>query len=128
MSLPDCLNYHCPTALTVIARLVRAISTTTMPKQKQYWVYIITNKKNGSLYIGVTSDLVKRIWQHKQKLVEGFSSRYNLTQLVYLESYNDVELAIRREKRLKKYKRQWKINLIEQENPEWNDLYQEIIL
>jgi putative endonuclease len=99
-----------------------------MPKQKQYWVYIITNKKNGSLYIGVTSDLVKRIWQHKQKLVEGFSSRYNLTQLVYLESYNDVELAIRREKRLKKYKRQWKINLIEQENPEWNDLYQEIIL
>ncbi len=88
----------------------------------QYYLYILTNKKNGTLYIGVTNDLERRIFEHKNKLIEGFTKRYDLTQLVYFESYQYVSDAIKREKSMKKWKRQWKINLIKEENSEWKDL------
>jgi putative endonuclease len=90
---------------------------------KQYYVYIMTNKKNGTLYIGVTSNLIKRLWDHKNKTTKGFTSKYNLTRLVYYEIHESIENAIKREKRLKLWLRQWKISLIEKENPKWEDLY-----
>ena len=79
------------------------------------------------MYIGVTSNLVKRIWEHKNKLVDGFTKKYNVRYLVYYEQYSDPLNAIKREKRLKKHKRQWKLELIEKQNPEWKDLYYELI-
>lgn len=88
----------------------------------QYYVYIILNKKNGTLYIGMTNDLERRMFEHKNKLVDGFSKRYGLDKLMYFEMYQYVNDAILREKRLKKWKRQWKINLIMEDNPNWNDL------
>ncbi|QDP02787.1 GIY-YIG nuclease family protein [Thalassotalea sp. PS06] len=94
---------------------------------KQPAVYILTNKKNSVLYIGVTSNLPQRIYQHREKLVEGFSKRYNLTKLVYFELFDDLENAITREKRMKDWHRQWKVNLIEKNNPDWRDLYPEIL-
>ncbi|WP_422861038.1 GIY-YIG nuclease family protein [Flagellimonas sp. S174] len=88
----------------------------------QYYVYILTNKKNGTLYIGMTNDLERRILEHKSKLVDGFTKKYGLNKLVYFEAYQYVNDAILREKRIKKWKRQWKIDLIEEENRNWNDL------
>jgi putative endonuclease len=93
---------------------------------KQSYVYIIASKRDGTLYIGVTSDLKRRIYEHKNKQVEGFSKRYDISLLVYFETYDDIRLAILREKRLKAWKRDWKIGLIEERNPEWNDLYFEL--
>ncbi len=90
--------------------------------QHQYYVYILTNKKNGTLYIGMTNNLERRIYEHKKKLIEGFTYKYGLDKLVFMESYQYVQDAITREKRMKKWKRQWKINLIEEDNPEWKDL------
>lgn len=87
----------------------------------------MTNKTNSTLYIGVTSNLVKRIWEHKNKIIEGFSKRYNLKKLVYFETYDNINTAIVREKFLKGKKREYKINLIESKNKEWKDLYCEII-
>ena len=87
------------------------------------YVYIITNKQNGTLYIGVTNDLIRRIYEHKHKIFKGFSSKYELDKLVYYEIYDDEIKAIQREKNLKHYSREWKKALIEQNNPEWNDLY-----
>ncbi len=95
--------------------------------EKNYYVYILSSQKNSALYIGVTSDLIKRIWQHRQKLVKGFTEKYNINKLVYFEQFRDPENAIRREKRLKKYNRKWKIELIEKSNPDWKDLYEDII-
>ena len=94
---------------------------------KEPAVYILTNRPNGVLYIGVTSDLVKRIYEHRQGFVDGFSRRYRLKRLVYYERHESMEEAILREKRMKKWKREWKIFLIEELNPEWKDLYTEII-
>ena len=88
----------------------------------QYYLYIITNKKGGVLYIGVSNDLERRIFEHKNKLVEGFSSKYNLDKLVYFEVYQYVSDAIKREKNMKKWKREWKVKLIIDENSDWNDL------
>jgi len=88
----------------------------------QFYVYILTNKKNGTLYIGMTNDLELRIFELKNKLIEGFSKRYNLTKLIYFESFQYVNDAILREKRMKNWSRQWKIDLVEEENKEWNDL------
>tara|TARA_R110002073_G_scaffold23229_8_gene79392 strand:+ start:1833 stop:2135 length:303 start_codon:yes stop_codon:yes gene_type:complete len=88
----------------------------------QYYLYILTNKKNGTLYIGVSNDLKRRVFEHKNKLKEGFTKKYGLDKLVYFESYQYVNDAIEREKNMKKWKRQWKINLIEKENPNWKDL------
>ena len=88
----------------------------------QYYVYILTNKKNGTLYIGITSNLERRVFEHKNKIKKGFTSKYNLNQLMYFEIFEDVLLAIKREKQLKKWNRQWKINLIEKDNKDWIDL------
>ena len=95
--------------------------------EKSFYVYILASQRNGTLYIGVTSDLIKRIWEHKNKLVEGFTEQYGVDKLVYYEEYRDAEYAIKREKRLKKYNRKWKTDLVEKSNPEWKDLYEEII-
>jgi putative endonuclease len=94
---------------------------------KQPAVYILASKRNGTLYIGVTSDLVKRIWEHKNNMVEGFTKRYNVHQLVWYELHDSMESAIVREKRLKNWKRKWKLELIEKNNPEWLDLYCTIV-
>ena len=94
---------------------------------KNYYVYILASRRNGTLYIGVTSDLIKRTWEHKNKAVEGFTKRYGVDNLVYFEQFNDSENAIKREKRLKKYNRKWKLELIEKENPGWRDLYEELV-
>jgi len=91
-----------------------------------YYIYILASKKNGTLYIGVTSDLKKRIYQHKTKLVEGFTEKYKVDQLVYFEQTGDVTSAISREKQLKKWNRAWKIRLIEEDNPMWKDLSEQI--
>jgi len=88
-----------------------------------YYVYILASKRNGTLYIGVTNNLNRRMLEHKSGLIPGFTKKYNVHRLVYFESTNDIRSAITREKRLKKWKRQWKIRLIEENNPEWEDLY-----
>ena len=89
-------------------------------------MYILASKRNGTLYTGVTSDLVKKIWQHKHHLIEGFTKKYNVTLLVYYEIHENVESAINREKRIKKWQRSWKLRLIEDKNPQWKDLFKEI--
>jgi putative endonuclease len=94
---------------------------------KQPAVYILASRRNGTLYIGVTSDLAKRIWEHKNSLVEGFTNRYNVHHLVWYELHERMESAIEREKRLKEWKRIWKLELIENSNPNWLDLYDTII-
>ncbi len=94
---------------------------------KQPAVYILTNHKNGTLYIGVTSNLIKRIHEHKEKMADGFTKRYGLDQLVYYELLETMDAAIAREKQLKKWKRQWKIDLIEKDNKMWKDLYWELL-
>ena len=94
---------------------------------KQPCIYIITNRHNTTLYIGVTSNLVQRIYQHKNKLVKGFSARYNLNKLVYFEQFEDMDNAIIREKRLKLWKREWKNRLINEINPSWRDLYSDLL-
>lgn len=91
-------------------------------QEKQFFVYILTNKRYGVLYIGVTSDLVRRMWQHKEELTGGFSSQYATKRLVYYEPHETALAAITREKQLKKWRRMWKIDLIEKFNPSWDDL------
>ncbi len=92
----------------------------------KYYIYILASKKNGTLYIGVTSNLQKRVWEHKQKLIKGFTEKYNVHMLVYYEQFEDIEQAITREKQLKKWNRHWKIKLINTMNPGWDDLYSKI--
>lgn len=94
---------------------------------KQYCVYILASKKEGMLYIGVTSNLLKRIYEHKNDLAEGFTQKYHIHTLVFYEVTEDVSSAITREKQLKKWNRAWKIALIEKQNPEWRDLYVDIV-
>ncbi|MBI2336894.1 MAG: GIY-YIG nuclease family protein [Deltaproteobacteria bacterium] len=94
---------------------------------KQYFVYIMASQRNGTLYIGVTSDIVKRVYEHKNNLIKGFTEKYKVHQLVYVEETNDVSAAITREKQLKKWKRNWKLRLIEELNPTWKDLYEELL-
>ncbi|MCH8104745.1 MAG: GIY-YIG nuclease family protein [Proteobacteria bacterium] len=94
---------------------------------KYYYTYILASKRNGTLYIGVTSDLIKRVWQHRNSLVGSFTQKYGVHNLVYFEQHEDIESAIHREKRLKEWRRKWKLALIEKDNPGWKDLYSEII-
>ncbi|MBY0474813.1 MAG: GIY-YIG nuclease family protein [Nitrosomonas sp.] len=94
--------------------------------EKQPAVYILASGYNGTLYIGVTSHLIQRVWQHKQGLVEGFTKKYSVHSLVYYEMHEEMLAAIQREKQLKKWNRQWKIDLIEKVNPTWRDLWQEL--
>jgi putative endonuclease len=90
-------------------------------------VYILANNRNGTLYTGVTEDLIKRVYEHKNNLVEGFTKKYHIHMLVYYEQHGNIESAITREKRLKKWNRKWKLELIEKDNPQWRDLYEDII-
>ena len=93
---------------------------------RSYYVYILSSQRNGTLYVGSTSDLVKRVWQHKNKVIPGLTEKYDVNQLVYYEAHQLYVEAARREKRFKNWSRQWKLNLIEEFNPTWCDLYQEI--
>jgi putative endonuclease len=88
-----------------------------------YYVYLLASKPHGTLYIGVTSDLARRIWEHKENAVSGFTKRYGVGRLVWFEAHDSAEAAIRREKQIKEWKRDWKFNLIERDNPHWVDLY-----
>ncbi len=90
---------------------------------RHFYVYILASKIGGTFYTGVTNDLVRRIWEHRESVVEGFTQKYGVHRLVYFEQFDDMENAIRREKRLKKWNRSWKIRLIEENNPNWDDLY-----
>lgn len=93
---------------------------------KKFYFYILASKKNGTLYKGITSELVQRIWKHKTKYYEGFTNKYNVDKLVYYEVYENAEGAIKREKLVRYWKRQWKLDLINKFNPDWKDLYEEI--
>jgi len=102
-------------------------STTIASMRKTYYVYMLTNKRAGTLYIGVTNNLVRRVYEHKLGLVEGFSKKYGVKKLVWYEQTNDIRAALTREKQLKKWERKWKIELIENANSTWRDLYYELI-
>ena len=93
---------------------------------KTFYVYILASKRNGTLYTGVTSDLVKRAWEHREKHIDGFTKEYGVHRLVWYEVHGSADSAIAREKRIKKWRRAWKLALIEKENPHWKDLYEEI--
>lgn len=94
---------------------------------KQYWVYILASHRNGTLYIGVTSDLIKRISEHRAEITGGFTKKYSIKMLVYYEEHASIEAAITREKQLKKWNHSWKLKLIETSNPDWQDRYDEIV-
>lgn len=94
---------------------------------KQPTIYILASKRNGTLYIGVTSNLIKRIWEHKNGITGGFTQKYDVHLLVYYEQFDDMESAIIREKQMKKWRRKWKIELIEKNNPTWRDLFPDIV-
>ena len=95
--------------------------------KKQPCVYMLASKRNGTLYTGVTSNLLKRIWEHKNHAIEGFTKKYNVTNLVWYEVHETMTSAISREKAIKNWKRAWKINVIEAMNPEWRDLYDDLL-
>ena len=104
-------------------QVVKQVST----MEKQPCVYLLASKRNGTLYTGVTSNLIKRAWEHKNNLVEGFTSKYSVHTLVWYELHDTMESAIQREKAIKNWKRAWKIKTIEEQNPRWEDLYQDLI-
>ncbi|MGA9796863.1 MAG: GIY-YIG nuclease family protein [Rhizomicrobium sp.] len=91
---------------------------------RTYWVYILASGRNGTLYVGVTNDLIFRVWQHRTDVFPGFTTRYSVKHLVYFETFDDITAAIHRETRLKKWNRKWKLDLIETSNPDWKDLYE----
>ena len=91
------------------------------------WVYIVTNRPNGTLYVGVTSDLARRVHEHREGTARGFTRRYGLTRLVYAEPHEDIREAIRREKAIKGWRRAWKVRLIRESNPDWNDLFDTLL-
>jgi putative endonuclease len=97
-----------------------------MSTERRYWVYILASRIGGTIYIGVTNNLVRRVFEHRMELADGFTKKYGIHRPVYFEEYNDIEAAIVREKRLKKWRRAWKIQLIEELNPNWDDLYPSI--
>jgi len=93
---------------------------------RSHFVYLLASRRRGTLYVGVTNDLLKRVWQHKQGLVEGFTKRYGIKTLVWYEQTDSIESAMTREKQIKKWNRDWKVELIEKNNPQWKDLYEDI--
>lgn len=97
-----------------------------MRREQQYYVYILASKRNGTLYIGISSNLKDRIYKHKQGIYDGFTKKYKVNKLVYYEVYTDVRDSIAREKQLKNWKREWKIQLIEKDNPAWRDLFDDL--
>ena len=90
------------------------------------WVYIMTNRPNGTLYVGVTSDLARRAWEHREGVLDGFTKQYGLKRLVFVERHDDIRFAIQREKNLKHWPRTWKVRLIQAQNPNWDDLYDQL--
>ena len=96
-------------------------------RNKQAVIYIMASSKNGTIYIGVTNNLITRVWQHKSDMIKGFSKKYKVHRLVYFKQHTSMQSAIEREKQIKKWKRQWKLKLIEKLNPAWKDLYTDII-
>ena len=94
---------------------------------KAYYVYLLASKRNGMLYTGITNSLVRRVYQHKNEEMDGFTSKYHVHRLVYYKRFDDVKSAIRCEKRLKKWNRKWKLDLIEKHNPDWKDLYDKLV-
>ena len=98
-----------------------------MNTQKEFYVYILATARNGTLYVGVTSALAQRIWQHKNDQADGFTKKYHVHTLVWFEKHENAESAITREKQIKEWKRKWKLELVEKSNPTWRDLYEEII-
>jgi putative endonuclease len=92
-----------------------------------YWVYILTSRPGGTLYVGVTNNLVRRVYEHKEDLADGFTKRYGIKRLVYFEQHETIAAALQREKNIKHWSREWKIDLIVKANPEWHDLYDEIV-
>jgi len=97
-------------------------------EQKYYYVYIMASRPNGTLYVGVTNNIARRAYEHKMQLVPGFTKKYNVDKLVYYERFTDINDAINEEKRLKRYNRNWKKDLIEENNPDWHDLYDDLIM
>jgi len=96
-------------------------------KFEQYYVYIMASKRNGTLYIGSSNNLIRRAYEHRNGLVEGFTKRYKVNRLVYYEIADSLEAALNRERQLKKWKRKWKLDLIEKDNPDWEDLYDKLL-
>jgi putative endonuclease len=116
-------------ATVAAKRTIACVTSTWTPglgQDRSHWVYILASKIGGTLYIGVTNDLVRRVYEHRAHLIAGFTSKYGVHRLVYFEAFSDIENAIRREKQLKKWNRAWKIRLIEEANPDWVDLYPSI--
>ncbi len=97
-----------------------------MPRDHVYFVYILASQRNGTLYVGVTNDLIRRVGEHREGLVPGFTKRYDIRRLVYFEEHGDIHEAIRREKRLKRWRRQWKLDLDREQKPTWQDLWIEL--
>ena len=97
-------------------------------RERVYYVYILASRIGGTLYVGVTSDLVKRVYQHREKFAKGFTQRYAVDRLVYYEAFGEVSAAIQREKQMKRWNRAWKVQLIEEKNPNWDDLYPAIAI
>jgi putative endonuclease len=112
--------------VALLALLSRCLSNIQGSTMHPYYAYILAIRRNGTLYVGSTSDIIKRVWEHKYKVIPGFTAKYNVHMLVYYEMHDLYIEAARRENRFKNWSRQWKINLIEKFNPEWRDLYQEI--
>jgi putative endonuclease len=106
--------------------LVPGIHVSDTRQMQGGWVYIMTNRPNGTLYIGVTADLARRAWEHRNGIYDGFTNRYGLKRLVYCERFDDIRLAIQREKTMKHWPRAWKVRTIHKENPSWRDLYEDL--
>ena len=113
--------------VVVMAGLVPAIHVLHYPLMSGGYVYILASAPNGILYVGVTNDLVRRIYEHRNGLVPGFTKRYSVKRLVYFEHYEDIQVAIQREHNIKHWSRKWKVRFILANNPEWNDLYDSIV-
>jgi putative endonuclease len=110
-----------------MAGLVPAIHVLENSRMKGGWVYILTNRPNGILYVGVTNDLIRRVYEHRTGAVPGFTKRYGLKSLVYFEAYDEIQTAIQREHTMKHWSRTWKVRLILRENPQWRDLFPELL-
>ena len=110
-----------------MARLDRAISRRDHTMEKGGWIYILTNKPDGTLNIGVTANLARRIHERRTGSADGFTKRYNLNRLIYAERHDDIKHAIQRESRLKKWPRAWKVDLIVSRNPEWKDIFDSLV-
>lgn len=100
----------------------------TESRRKEHYVYILASRRNGTLYVGVTNDLIRRVHEHRNDFVKGFTSKYRVHRLVYFEQCEDFDSALLREKQIKKWQRKWKLELIEEKNPEWRDLYRELVI